>query len=592
MDGTQVLNRRKVSIEGSTTLPHKSAKFFLHISQLILYFFASNLLISSAVFIVGGKITPLLFTMSMVSAVLLLILFYDSNLNRRIIIEILIFTVLLMISIGFSGMIIDSTYDGNSYHKVAVGLLRNGWNPVFELPSGSVMLDVLKTNATHDIIWVESYGKAAWVFGASIYAVVGSIECGKAYTLLSMFCVFGLTFYFGRYKGKNALFCSVLSFIAALNPIAVAQLDSFYVDGFLHEVLYLLVLSLFINLQDDSMLSSATSASLVASAMLVCSNIKFTGMLYGGIYCIVYFLFYCIREKKKDHPDWTKNCVKRCMAFTVLALCCIIWAGAPTYMTNLIRHGTFTYPITGNQPVDIMTPNSSFSTVNHFRNWFISLFSKMGNYFALTDAGTSPQLKIPFSVDFNTELEYLLTPDTRISGFGLFFSGLFLVAIIVTVIKLFQMKKDESFYLCFVNTAVNFIICFAISESWWARYAPYNYFVLLTGLYFILDNVSHYDGRKKIATKTVATLISVLCIINSLLFLKGTSNGINYSRTINHMITELNTYDKIYIDCGTFPGACFNLLDAGVNYEINYNLIENEQSNNLYYMGIQWQATY
>ncbi len=58
------------------------------------------------------------------------------------------------------------------------------------------------------------------------------------------------------------------------------------------------------------------------------------------------------------------------------------------------------------------------------------------------------------------------------------------------------------------------------------------------------------------------------------------------------MITELNTYDKIYIDCGTFPGACFNLLDAGVNYEINYNLIENEQSNNLYYMGIQWQATY
>ena len=90
MDGTQVLNRRKVSIEGSTTLPHKSAKFFLHISQLILYFFASNLLISSAVFIVGGKITPLLFTMSMVSAVLLLILFYDSNLNRRIIIEILI----------------------------------------------------------------------------------------------------------------------------------------------------------------------------------------------------------------------------------------------------------------------------------------------------------------------------------------------------------------------------------------------------------------------------------------------------------------------------------------------------------------------
>lgn len=560
----------------------------LHVAQLLLYFFASNLLISSLLFLIGGKITLLLLFLSTVSAIVLLIVFYHGKRNAMLIVEILAAIALFAVAIQFSEMIIDGSYDGNSYHKVAVGLLKNGWNPLAELPSDFVRTNALNIKTTKDIVWVEGYGKAAWIFGASIYSLTGNIECGKAYTLLSMFCAFSLTYYYLRVLEKNRFFCIVFSLAAAMNPIAVAQIDSFYVDGFLHEMLYILVFSLYINLQEKSKISPAVSASLIACSMIVCANIKFTGLLYGGIYCIAYFLFYCFRAWKKARQEWMKKCVVKGTRFALLAVVCLAWAGAPTYITNLIRHRTLTYPLTGSNPIDIMAANSAFATVNHFKNWFISLFSKMGSYFASSNAGTPPQLKIPFTVDFEAELKYLQTPDTRLSGFGLFFSGLFLILGGVLIAKLIKMKKEENFWLCLMNTAVNLLLCFAISESWWARYSPYQYFIVLTGLYILLDTVQNCEKKKKVFFRTAAGFVSILFIINNALFLKEMDVGFDYSQTVYSIISQISSYEKVSIDCGSVPGVCFNLLDAGIRYDLRSDLIENNSGNSLNYMGVRW----
>ena len=40
--------------------------------------------------------------------------------------------LIIFSSFYFNGKVIDTSYDGNAYQKAAIGLLKNGWNPVYE----------------------------------------------------------------------------------------------------------------------------------------------------------------------------------------------------------------------------------------------------------------------------------------------------------------------------------------------------------------------------------------------------------------------------------------------------------------------------
>ncbi len=85
----------------------------------------------------------------------------------------------------------------------------------------------------------------------------------------------------------------------------------------------------------------------------------------------------------------------------------ILWAGNTSYLTNIIRHGELTYPLTGPNKVDIMSGNSPFDESRDTRitNLFVSLFSKMDNVRFNSDR--SPVLKIPFYVDWEYEKNFL-----------------------------------------------------------------------------------------------------------------------------------------------------------------------------------------
>lgn len=558
----------------------KIHQFFYHISLLYIYMMAVNILIAAIFFAIGKSMNWYFLPLSFCISIAILCFFYDDIIDKKFIYEILVAIAILLVCIYFAGKFYDTSWDGNAYHKLAIGLLKNHWNPLYNTPDGNVSLDILGIENTGSGLWVEAYCKATWFLGASIYFLTGNIETGKAYTIIGMICVFFITFYFLRKKRKRMHFCLLFSLAAMLNPIAVQQIDSFYIDGFLQSMLYILVVALYMNITEKNKKKLKTSASLIAASMIICGNIKFTGLLYGGIFCIVYFLWYCVKEAHNKEIYWVKKCIKRGMAYAVLAFVTIFWAGSSSYLTNFINHGTFTYPLTGKNPVDIMSANSPFEDTNHFKNLFISLFSEMDNL--KVTSNRVPTLKVPFTLNWESESAMLDLPDARISGFGFFFSGLLIIAIILILIKLLRMKKNADFYLLLINVLVCIALSIGITESWWARYAPYIYFILLMGLYIILD-------AKKIYAYAIGTLMAVIVCVNGAIFLYSLPEEMKFSKQVFSQIKELNNYKLIDVYTTSFSGLYFNLKDLGVYYSVNENLANDDTAIALGYLDIKYK---
>lgn len=559
--------------------------FALHLCQFFLYLMAGNIMLVSIGFLFGITISWVTLPLSFAVSVIALVFFYDKPVGSIIIWEILTAAFILGTLMWICGNIYDQTYDGNYYHKLATGLLQGGWNPLTELPQNRYSDIIVCKDGTSfgsGNIWVEAYSKATWIFGASIYAVTGNIETGKAFTLIGMLCVFFITVVFLKAKNKSNVFCLLFALAATLNPVAVSQFRTFYVDGFLYTILYILVVCLIMQAQEIAV-SSKISWSMIASTMVICGNIKFTGLMYGGIFCIAYFVWFCVNHCKQQgwRPDW-KLYFRRMTIFAGIALATVVWAGNSSYITNFLRYRNFLYPVFGKDKIDIMTPNSPFEHANHFKNFFISLFSKMSNPAGeeAWKSNLTENLKIPFTIDLNTEWGYLGFADTRLSGFGFFFSGIFLIAIVIILIQLIQMKKNQSFYFLFMNLFVCLALTFGLTESWWARYAPYVYFIVLISMYLALD------AKHKILQMS-AYGFAALVILNGAIFLQPLPKHIVMSQQIRTNLQELKNYEgNISVFAQNYDGCYFNLRDLGVYYQVDSQIASDKDTITTAYMGI------
>lgn len=123
-------------------------------------------------------------------------------------------SVVIVIVIMMScGSVFDQTWDGAAYHKTAVGLLKEGWNPLyntaFEFNEKSGILPYAGYNP---VKYAEAYPKASWYIAASIYYITGNIECGKAYTLFFfsyyIFYHIGVFFEENEFTNKGKGICS------------------------------------------------------------------------------------------------------------------------------------------------------------------------------------------------------------------------------------------------------------------------------------------------------------------------------------------------------------------------------------------------
>lgn len=572
MDGVNLFKQRKFS------------GILFHVGQLLLYLLASNLMISTLIFLLGGHVNAWLLPISAIVAIILLLVFYDEKPEPAIIVtEVLIALGLFLLFSCFCSSIYDTSYDGCAYHKLAVGMFRDGWNPIWQNPYSfsSTIFEVEEVGCT---LWVESYCKQPWIFASSVYCITGNIETGKLYTLLGMCCVLFLTYGYLRKKEKSKKLAALVAVAATVNPVVISQIDSYYVDGYMHAMLWVLVVGLTMNVEKNRVISRGISASILVSAMLVCANIKFTGLLYGGIYCIAYFLFWSFAQLLRKEENWFSKVFKEGMLYALLAVVCIAWAGMPTYVTNTVNHGTPTYPLTGENPRDIMTGNSprTFVESSRLESLGISLFSQMDSF--NYNVERYPVLKVPFTI-YESELYCLDITDARISGFGIWFGGILILSVIVLLAYLLAgKKKSENYALIATNILVSIFLCVVIKESWWARYAPYIYFLVVIALYLVIDFVEDRQGTtitKK--ANTMAIILFSLITVNGISFAKQIPLELIRSRMTDLQFMELSKSDEIYFDYGEYAGIYYNIKDAGIDITVDNTMMNNGVGERFFY---------
>jgi len=301
---------------------------------------------------------------------------------------------------------------------------------------------------------------------------------------------------------------------------------------------------------------------------LLIINIKFTGLAYAGVFCLGYYIYYAaLNIKQKKYKELKKTT----MFFAIIAIVSILIVGSNSYIKNMIKDGHPFYPLMGKNKIDIMTylQPESFQKMSPIAKNYYAIFSKTANIGMFNNG--EPTLKIPFTFDRYELSQYGY--DTRIGGYGIFFSGIFIISILInafSIIKLSIKKDYNTLFLLAIPLLIIFLLLLFLSDGWWARYAPYLYIVVIAALIMI----SNY---KNIILKIGIWLFVLLICGNSYIsFRQLVHNDIPKSGITRNTLSDLkgNKLD-VYLDSDRFTGILYNLDD----YQIKYNIVNTKTDN-------------
>ena len=530
----------------------------------MLFFLASLITITSITFLLKYHISYFQIIFSfVVSCVALFIITKKEKIIYRIL-PVLISLIFISIVIPINTNYFDVSWDGNSYHKDAIGALKNGWNPVYE-----DYIDFYKNVDYRDnkIIgnklvechgfWQTYYAKGVWYVNANFYYLLGNIESSKMFNPMILYITLILSINFISIITKRKSLAVLIGILFAFSPVVIPQLFTNYNDGALYCTLLCILMELILFVlkkQKNSLLN-------IFCLVIICSNIKFTGLAYEcimglGVYG-VYLWF-----NRKD----LKKVIKPTIVFVSAILFSIVVVGYQPYVTNTLSKGNPLYPLAGSNKVDIVSYNQphSFVNKNNFTKFYYSIFSETANINLAS--GRDVDLKIPFLV-YPEELVALNRNDLRMAGFGVYFSGIFVISVITLIyIGITRYKKNKNKLTYWVPVSIVFTSMFLvliISESWWARYTPFVYYIPLICLTILAASNK----------KTHKVLLSILMVIMfaNLSFYINNNLAYNYRESQNfaNIAYKYRVSQKTLHLSGRdeFLGLLYTLDDYGVKYD-------------------------
>ena len=261
------------------------------ITTFILSFIFLNIALTSVLFLIGVGISNLHFLTSIIISAIVTYVINKKNTEeysiKKVIVNWLISILIIFLSIMIANIFYDNTWDGNTYHKEMIGLMKNGMNPVYNENSGDV--------------WVQHYARAVETYAAVVYAFTGNIESGKSINILLMLMLGVQVFKFLKKKNVNNIISTLIGIAVAVNPISLIQSTSYYVDGVFTNVLFFLMLELLKITDSKEIKLKNLSFFWVSMLTVICINIKFTSLLictmFIGVFCI-YWLYISIAQKK------------------------------------------------------------------------------------------------------------------------------------------------------------------------------------------------------------------------------------------------------------------------------------------------------
>lgn len=212
-----------------------------------------------------------------------------------------------------------------------------------------------------------------------------------------------------------------------------------------------------------------------------------------------------------------------------------------------------------------MTTNQPeyFKEKSSIEKYFISMFAKSAN--VQEYSGEKETLKIPFTVD-SEELNAIKTTDTRMSGNGVLFSGIFILSILIICLTSYNIFKNhrDIFILCSIILGVTILLIVFLGESWWARYFPQTYFIALIALLYL------WLLKNKI-TKALSYVFIILILTNNIITFKEAvsySYDLNINAKLQYQYMLDTTGGNVYIITEVaFPGIYYNIQDDLEEYD-------------------------
>lgn len=556
------------------------SKYIFVFATALLSFIFYNIFISTFLFIFKVSIQPWYSIASLLLMIITITVVYiciEKNKKRclfKIITTSLLAFLVILVSTYLNSQIYDTTWDGNSYHKSTIGLMADGWNPLYE---DMQEYDSKQENPidvqSNSYNWGNHYAKASHIFAANILSTTGNIESGKVLNTLSIIILFSYTIAILLYAKKSYLFSIIFSVVVVTYPVVCAQYLTNYVDLLVYIYLILTILMFFAF--EKPIINQKLNLFIFFMLLNIVINIKFSAFGYAGIFCLGYYIWYIYRViKKKIELKFFRN-------FTIISVLSVISAifiiGLSVYPKNFLEHGNPFYPIMGEGKIEIMLQNQPayFENKTPIEKFIISTFSRAENI--SQSSGLEATYKIPFTVD-DTELESLSNVDLRISGNGVLFSGILIISLVILLLtSIFVFKNNRKLFLMIIiPIIITFIMIFALNESWWARYFPQLYFIVLGSILFL-------ESFNKKAIKIVMFIFMALIIVNnSLTFYYSTKYAYDESKLYASQFNDFeleNSAETCQMELYThaFHGTIYNVLERYSDYNI---YIINEQEYN------------
>lgn len=573
---------------------NKVIDYFENSAEFLLLFITQVLIVTNLLFIF--KIPINIFDIIIPFALSIIIYSMLKKQNfKTITLTILLSIFILSLSTFLIGKVYDSTADGNTYHKLAVGAMKNGWNPVY----GSVgnfnknkgnPFDIYNDNA--NVNWVDHYAKGTETFAAVIYYATGNIECGKVFNILWVYIGLFILFKLFRMLKFNSIKSFVLSCILAFNPISLVQIFNYYLDGVIAISLFIIILICIIQRNNlDKKINNELYAILFCS-LVWAVNTKFNGLAYAGVFCLVLYLYRHIRNYIINKKEFAKPLVRDTVFYIIVIICSACIVGAGSYAKNMIDHGAPLYPLYGKNHIPSMIMQEvpkSMVKYSPAKQFIVSIFAKGENVApSYADYADEPDLKIPFTTS-KSEINNYTIPDIRMGGFGPLFSGIFVLSAIGLIgifIQLIKNKRYDDLILTSIVVITIILLICLIDGSYWARYIPYFYLLPVLVLAYYMENTS-----KSKAIKLFSILVMLLFAFNSIsifgvqvLNTYRSKKCIEYRKELFVQYANSHKTIPIHLNHHGIQGVLYNLDDWKIkNYKLTEKANLKNDAYNFYY---------
>lgn len=479
-----------------------------------------------------------------------------------------VYVAVLLGSVGVAAVTLDYSWDGNSYHKSAIGLLADGWNPVrqdvntFNASDQNPFTLIGKegTDRSKDVLWLNHYPKGSWIFAANMYKITGSIEAGKALAPIISTAVLCIAFgYVAQKLRRNQAL--VLSALLAFAPIAVAQFTSYYNDGIMGGLLILLFLAgtMLIDTKTKVPMRQWVLYGIIFMAAVLVMNLKFTGLAYAGLILACYWLYFVVTRQ------WQTVLRFAIVGVALLAVGLLV-VGAPSYARNTLTNGHPLYPLMGKGAVDFINIEEPvgyehMSNLERFVKANLTATAQV-NHDASMQQGP-PRPKVPFTASVD-EIRTLKDVDVRQGGYGVWFGGILLLAGAAGVYALARYGKQYKRALPLVLLPLAGIgLCVVLVDAtWWARYMPHLivFPVIVAGVLYMLRH-----------TVLANMLVFTMLFNTALIALVGLDTQVKFQQTTRQSFIH-------NVQCGGEPvqvysstrldGSLYNVRDYCKNIHV------------------------